>query len=273
MPKTTTQTVLVPLDALTPNPFNVRLTLTPQTLASLAKSIEARGLIHPILVRPHPNPEHFGQYQIICGERRYAALKLLAERDPERWSQIAVRVEHLDDTAALAAMLQENELRQDWTPYERAVFFRQIYDDKHFKSIRQMAKAFGIGLTTLHRYLRVFDLPASIVDYFRQGRLSVALLEVVMDAPPHLQKELAKHLAESSLNKEQARRLAKQLATTNPASDWIDRLSHMANQHVRLIPQPGAKLKIEICSDNPQILAAELARLAKALSHSASQPS
>ncbi len=213
--------VQIPLDALEPNPFNVRVNVNARDLRPLARSIKERGLIHPILVRPHPDPERFGQYQIICGERRYRAIKQLASKDPEAFGTVPARVEALDDTLALGAIMQENELREDWSPYEKAAFFRAVYEDEHFASIREMARNFDIGLTTLHRYLRVFDLPADIVARFRDGTLSIAQIEVILDADESIRGELAELLAAAPRNKAEARRLAARLA--NPAgNDWVE---------------------------------------------------
>ena len=218
--------VQVPIDCLEPNPFNLRVHLDREELGGLMESIRERGLIHPILARPHPEQERYGQYQIICGERRFSAIKLLHEEEPDRFDHVPVRVERLDDTGALAAIMQENELREDWTPYERAAFFRAVYDDEHFPSIRKMAEAFGIGLTTMHRYLRIFDLPASIVDAFRNDRLTITQVEVILEADPEVQQDLADLLKQADYTKAEARRLAAKL--TNPAKategDWIDAL-------------------------------------------------
>lgn len=255
----------VSIAALEPNPFNVRVSLDEASLAGLAKSIEARGLIHPILVRPHPDPERFGNYQIVCGERRFSAIRMLHRRDPERWAEVAVRVENLDDTAALAAIMQENELRQDWTPYERAAFFRAVYDDRHFPSIRKMAKSFGIGLTTLHRYLRIFDLPPGIVADFRQGKLTVALLEVILEAPKPIQRDLAQILAARPCGKEEARRIARQLSS--PAdNDWIDLAVTKLSDDAQLTPLPGGRLRIALEADSASGLAAKLTAIAQRLS-------
>lgn len=212
----------LPLETIEPHPFNVREELTPAALAGLAASIAERGLIHPILVRPHPDPERYGQYQLVCGSRRLAAYRLLHDsNDAGRFATIPARIEALDDTAALAAILQENELRRDWTAYERASFFRAVYQDAHFASIRKMAAAFGIGLTTLHRYLRVFDLPAAVISLFREGRLGLAQIEVVLEAPAAIQVELAKLLAERPVKKAEARRLARRLAEPSH-DDWLE---------------------------------------------------
>ena len=252
----TPRIVLVPWEAIEPNPFNIRTDVGPAALAGLAASIEQRGLIHPILVRPHPDPERYGQYQLICGERRYRAIGLLRERDPERWAQVPARVEPLDDTSALAAIMQENELREDWTPYERAAFFRAIYDADHFRSIREMARNFGIGLTTMHRYLRVFDLPQGMIDLFRDGRLPLALIEVVLDAPEGIRVELARHLAQTPCSKTEARRLARKLSQPVLDPDWIDRVQQVLEPEldVDLRPVDEDSVQLAITASTPSEL-------------------
>ncbi|RMF13446.1 MAG: ParB/RepB/Spo0J family partition protein [Candidatus Dadabacteria bacterium] len=255
--------VLVPWESIEPNPFNIRTDLGPDALAGLAASIEQRGLIHPVLVRPHPDPERYGQYQLVCGERRYRAIGLLRDRDPERWAHVPARVESLDDTAALAAIMQENELREDWSPYERAAFFRAIYDAGHFRSIREMARKFGIGLTTMHRYLRVFDLPDRIIALFRAGRLPLALIEVVLEAPRSIQIELAEHLAKQPCSKAEARRLAQRLAQPALDPDWIDRVRAAASSApgIDLRPLDDDRVQVAITVSGPDELLERLEAL------------
>jgi len=256
--------VEVPLAAVEPHPHNVRLDSS-QDLASLAESIRQRGLIHPILVRPHPDPERFGQYQIVCGERRYRALRQLAQADPDQFGTVPVRVEPLDDTDTLLAVLQENALRRDFSPYERAAFYRALYEDEHFPSIRAMARKLGIGLTTLHRYLRVFDLPGRIVAQFRDGRLSLSDVEVVLDSPEALRPEVAELLSDQGLRKAEARRLAARLAQPE-TMDWRDRLAdHFRQQAGSSVCAAGDGVELKVAAQTPDALRRQLQALLAAL--------
>lgn len=205
--------VRLPLESIEPSPFEVRTFSHPEEDERLKASIREQGLIHPIVVRPHPDPERYGQYELICGCRRYRAFVSLAEEDPERFGMIPAQVRRLTDEEALLTLLEENELREDFTPYERALFFHKVYTSGQFDSIRRMARSFRMGVTTLHRYLRIFDLPPSMIEAFRNGRLTFSQMEVLLDAPQKLRNELYRAFLDHPMRKEEARRYARKLET------------------------------------------------------------
>ena len=72
----------LPVALIKPNPNQPRNTFDPETLAGLASSIEASGVVQPLLVRPL----HDGSYELIAGERRWRAARRLAWRRCRRWS-------------------------------------------------------------------------------------------------------------------------------------------------------------------------------------------
>lgn len=257
----------LPLDALEPNPFNVRVDVDDDgALRALAESIRTHGLLHPLVVRPHPDPARFGQYQIVCGERRWRAWRLLAAEDPEGRAEIPARVERLDDEAMLGVMVDENVAREDWTPFERAAFFRNVYASGRFASIRRMARATGLGLTTLHRYLRIFDLPERWIQAFRDGRLGLAQMEVLVEADASIRDELGRLLLERPVGKAEARRLAARLGGPIDA-DWVERLQARlpTGEALRLRRAGDEGLRLELTAGDPATLAERLRALLAAL--------
>jgi ParB family chromosome partitioning protein len=101
-------TVNLPLNQIFPNPKQPRRYFSQQDLENLASSLKARGLLNPIIVRPHDKT-----YQLVAGERRYRAALLL------NWSQIPVKILELDDSTALEISLMENLQREDLNPLEQ----------------------------------------------------------------------------------------------------------------------------------------------------------
>lgn len=258
--------VEIPLAALEANPFNVRVGGEDAALVALAESIRHHGLLHPILVRPHPDPARFGQYQVVCGERRWRAWQLLAAEDPDGRAAMPARVEKLDDEAMLGAIVEENAARTDWTHFERAAFFRNVYASGQFPSLRRMAAATGLGLTTLHRYLRIFDLPERWIRAFRDGQLGPAQMEVLVEADPAVRDELGRMLLEHPLGKADARRLAARLAGPLP-SDWVEDVTAKVadDTALRLRRTGDDHLHVELSAADPAELAARLRRLLAAL--------
>jgi ParB family chromosome partitioning protein len=236
--------VFLSLDSIEPSPYHVRSVGETQENRKLKDSIRSQGLIHPVLVRPHP--ERFGQYELICGLRRYRAFCELSREDPERFSLIPAQVRKLTDEEAILALLEENELREDFTPYERALFFYKVYTSGKFDSIRQMARSFRVGVTTLHRYLRIFDLPQPMVDAFRQGRIGLSQIEVILEAPESLRPRLFKAFLDHPVRKEEARRYLKKLLEEK--EDLLDRLLPQLpdDPRVRVLTRKGDLLEIRI---------------------------
>ncbi len=104
---------------LKPGRFQPRTRMDPQSIAELADSIKAQGLIQPILVRPVDN----GKYEIIAGERRWRASQLAG------LTQVPVVIREVPDKAALAMALIENIQREDLNPLEEATGIQRLVDE------------------------------------------------------------------------------------------------------------------------------------------------
>lgn len=191
------------LDAIHPSPLNVRTHIAESDVRSLAESIARQGLLHPLVVRPHPRLD--SQYEIVCGERRWRALRLLAAKDAQRYAYATARVMRGSDAAALSVMHQENAERNDWNSYEKALFYKRAWDSGAFESLRVTARQLGIGLTTLHRYLKVFELPTALLKRFESGELSMVHMELLVEAEPSHRKPLIEGLTRQHWTKDQAR--------------------------------------------------------------------
>ena len=79
----------LPIERIEPNPFQARTHFAKSEIAELADSIQEKGLLNKILVRPHPEKE--GIYQLVHGERRLRACKLL------EWLEIPATIQDLTD--------------------------------------------------------------------------------------------------------------------------------------------------------------------------------
>lgn len=116
----------IPLDQMTVPPRRQRQRIHRELLNDLAASIEKLGLLHPIVVRPVETPESGTIYQLVCGQRRLEAVKLLREKQYKCDGQevplahIAVTyLSELDPISRMEAEFEENILRVDLTDIER----------------------------------------------------------------------------------------------------------------------------------------------------------
>ncbi len=185
------------VDLLEPSPFQPRRTMAPEPLAELAASIAQRGVLQPLLVRPHPTEE--GRYQIIAGERRWRA----AQQVPLH--EVPVLVRALSDTDAMAAGLVENLQRQDLNPVEEAEGYRRLMTE--FKMTQEeLAEAIGKSRPHVANMTRILKLPEKVLNLLRLGELSLGHAKALMAASDPLK------LARLAVNKELTVRETEQLA-------------------------------------------------------------
>ncbi len=144
----------IPIESITPNPWQPRRIFDNEELQKLAMSIGEIGLVQPIIVRSVSNRDT--GFEIIAGERRYRAHQILG-RDV-----IKAIVLDVADADMAAFALAENIDRADLTAYEIAVAIRNA--EKMFPSKTSLASSLGLNRTAVYKYLAFFKLPSFIID-------------------------------------------------------------------------------------------------------------
>jgi len=153
----------LPIEALSPGPFQPRGPIEPAPLQELADSIREHGVLQPILVRPTPSRP--GQYQIIGGERRWRAAQLA------QLHEVPVVIRDFDDRAAMAAALVENLQRQDLNALEEAEGFRRLLEEFGLTH-EALGQAVGKSRSHVANTLRLLALPERVRELLRDGALS-----------------------------------------------------------------------------------------------------
>ncbi|HXQ63701.1 MAG TPA: ParB/RepB/Spo0J family partition protein [Steroidobacteraceae bacterium] len=145
--------VRLPLDLLQRGKFQPRLDMRPESLAELAASIKAQGIVQPIVVRPlgTPRPTESQRYEIIAGERRWRAAQLAG------LLEIPAIVRRVPDEAAVAMSLIENIQRENLNPLEEAGALDRLITE--FELTHQAAAdAVGRSRTAVTNLLRLLEL-------------------------------------------------------------------------------------------------------------------
>lgn len=137
-----------------------RKTFDSESLAGLADSIAANGLLQPILVRRIGD-----RYEIIAGERRFRASKLAG------LLEVPVIVTDADDVKAAKFALIENLQREDLNPYEEAAAYRALMDEYGF-SQEEISTQIGKSRSAIANSLRLLDLPEEVVKLLVEGSLT-----------------------------------------------------------------------------------------------------
>jgi ParB family chromosome partitioning protein len=191
----------VPVAAITPNPMQPRTAMDPDTLAELAASIREHGLIQPLIVtRQGPD-----QYQLIAGERRWQAARLVG------LTSVPAIVKEASPQEVLELALVENIQRADLNPLEEAHAFRQLVDEFGLTQ-EQVAQRVGKSRVAVTNILRLLRLPAQAREALADGSIREGHARALL-ALPTAEAQLAalKVVVQKDLSVRQTEELARRL--------------------------------------------------------------
>jgi ParB family transcriptional regulator, chromosome partitioning protein len=202
----------ISLDRIDPNPRQPREAFDEELLQELTTSIEAVGVLQPIVVRPTG-----GRFQIVMGERRVRAAK---EAGLER---IPAVVRTTEDDFLLRDALLENIHREDLTPIEEAAAYEQLLADFAITQ-EELAGRLGRSRSVIANTMRLLRLPASVQRRIAAGTLSaghgVAILRL---EDPVQQERLADKIVAEGLTVRMAEELAQRIERGEPLLDPSER--------------------------------------------------
>ena len=198
----------VPIDRIRANPNQPRRDFDERELDELAASIREKGVIQPLILRPHPiEPE---TWEIVAGERRWRA----AQRAGIHALPAVVR--SLDDTEVLELAIIENVQRTDLNPLEEALGYRQLMD-RFGHTQERLGEAVGKSRSHIANLLRLLTLPEPVLDLVRTGSLTAGHARALVTAPAP--EALARQVVEKGLSVRQTEQLARAAtAAPSPAS-------------------------------------------------------
>ncbi len=227
-------TVRLGIDRIDPSPRNPRRTF--EGIDELAESIRAYGLLQPVVVR-----EQDARYELIAGHRRFAALQLLAEREPKvaRWRVVDAVVRDEGEEEAYLLTLTENLQREDLRPREEAAALEVLVRERGW-SVRKVADAIKMSPAYVSKRLRVFDDPV-LAPLVLTERLSVSMAEELLALDAEDRGDVAARAAEDGWDRTRIRAerekclAAKRSASAAPRPDLERRLRALAEE---LLPLP-----------------------------------
>lgn len=182
--------------SIEPHPEQPRRHFDEDALEDLARSIAARGVIQPLVVRPLGG----GRYQLVAGERRWRA----AQR--ARLHEVPAIVRQLDDREVTALALIENLQREDLNPIEEARAYQRLSEQDGLTQ-QEIATFVDKSRSHVANLMRLLVLPSEVLDLVETGVLSMGharALAVLPDPAP-----LARETAAKGLSVRDVERLAK----------------------------------------------------------------
>ena len=154
--------VTVRLNEIEPNKAQPRTDFDETAIANLADSIKEHGLLQPLLVRPLD----VGGYQIVAGERRWRACRMLG------LDEVPVIIKELDDKETMQIALVENLLRENLNPIEEAMGYKELIDSYDMTQ-EEVAKTVGKHRSSIANSLRMLSLPEEIREYLKNGDITI----------------------------------------------------------------------------------------------------
>jgi ParB family chromosome partitioning protein len=186
---------MIPVASIEPHPGQPRRVFQEEGLVELAASIQARGVIQPIVVRPHGH-----RFQIVAGERRWRA----AQR--ARLHEIPAIVREFSDEETLEVALIENIQRQDLNAIEEAQAYKRLVVD-YAHNQEELGRLVHKSRSHVANLLRLLDLPAKVQVMVGTGQLSMGHARALITAPDP--EALAEEVVRRGLSVRETEKLAK----------------------------------------------------------------
>lgn len=237
----------LPIDAVDPSPIQPRTVFDPEGLRQLAQSIQASGVIQPLIVRAHGT-----RYQLVAGERRWRASRLAG------LERIPAIVREISDDRLLEVTLVENLQREDLNPIEVARAFDRLARELGLNH-EEIGRRTGKDRTTITNMLRLLRLPSDIQQLLAEHRLSMGHARAILGLPSEdLQRRVAEKTSSQGLSVRQVERLIQRMTQTRepkPVDEVLDdpnvksalqELERFLGTKVRIVPRSEERGRIEI---------------------------
>lgn len=218
----------VAINRVEPNPDQPRQFFDKEKLEELTKSIQEKGVLQPILVRPLPQAQdsYLTHYQIIAGERRWqAALNAGLESVP-------VLVRDMSDQEILEVGVIENVQRADLNPIEEARAYRALMS-QFDRTQDDVAQVVGKSRSHVANIIRLLNLPEQAQAYLQEDKISMGHARAIISSEDPA--ALAEMIVEKKLS-------------VRDAEDWVRRLKSGASldeKPLEKAPKPADIRKLE----------------------------
>ncbi len=187
------------IEAIEINPFQPRTNFNEESLQELATSIRELGVIQPITVRKMD----FNKYQLISGERRLRASKIVGLTTVPAYIRLA------DDNESLTMALVENIQRHDLDPIEIALSYQRLIDEIQLTQ-EQMSDRVGKKRSTVANYLRLLKLDPIIQTGIRDGFISMGHGRAIINIDNHdIQTDIYQKIVSQNLSVRETEALVK----------------------------------------------------------------
>jgi ParB family chromosome partitioning protein len=236
----------VDIELIESNPHQPRLNFDEKKLDELAQSIQANGLVQPILLRRLPQ----GNYQIVAGERRWRAAQRAGIQ------RINAVVRDIPDSRLLELALIENIQREELNPIEEAQAYQRLIRD--FKMTQdEMALRVGKDRSSVANHLRLLKLPVTIQKMLEDGSLTAGHARALLALETEqLQLKMANDIVNGNLSVRETERAVKRASPGSRNRENSTALRNDANIRAAELKMKrflGTQVKIQLSQNGGKI--------------------
>lgn len=200
----------IPVEAIRPNPQQPRSRFDDDAIVALAESIEAVGVLQPIVVARGAEE---GTYVLIAGERRWRAARRAG------LALIPAVIRSVDERGSLTEALIENIQREDLSPLEEAAGYQQLLED-HGMTHEELGGRVGKSRSAITNTIRLLQLPAAIQGMLERGELSTGHARALLGVDD---RKFAEHIAARAVEEGWSVRQVEEAARLRKGEDETDR--------------------------------------------------
>lgn len=224
----------LPIEWLQPGKYQPRKDMSDEALEELASSIQAQGVIQPIVVRPISEQ----RYEIIAGERRWRASQLA------RLDVVPCLVKDVPDNAAVAIALIENIQREDLNAMEEAVALERLMNEFELTH-QQVAEAVGKSRAGVTNLLRLNGLQGPVKTMLEHGDIDMGHARALLSLENTQQVDAARIVTAKGLSVRETEKLVKKLLSPIEKKDKAALDPNIEALQTSLSEQLGAQVAIQ----------------------------
>lgn len=221
-----------------PNRDQPRKMFSDEAITALADSIREHGMLQPILVRPIPT----GGYQIVAGERRWRAARMLG------LDEVPVNIKEFSDAEAMQIAIIENLQRENLNPIEEASGYNELIE-RYGMTQDKIAKMVGRSRSAIANTVRLLSLPKKVVKMLENGDISAGHGRALLGFDnEELLIDTALKAADGGLTVRQVERAAQKSVEINELeNEKSDRRidSYFTEMEISLNERLGRKVKVD----------------------------
>jgi len=224
----------IKISDIDPNVYQPRKTFDELSLNELADSIRIHGVIQPVIVKSTGQ-----RYILVAGERRWRAARIAG------LSVIPAIVKDSDKAETMEIALVENLQREDLNPIDEAVGIKQLID-LHGLTQDKVSERIGKSRPSIANSLRLLSLPAEIIDFVAQGKLSPGHARAILSVEDDKAKlEIAKRAMDAGLNVRQLEEIVKKIKKDKQVKkNHTSKPQHISTIEATLAEYFGTKVEV-----------------------------